>query len=159
MRLLNISASFPLLDLRGAFLAALGFEVANALGAFTGMWALRFGRKCDATILCHTLSNADKLRFEAVIQGLQPRPSLVELYLVEMPVTSGISLDAAVDFSPFVNRWAESLDVHQRVSPFDPTYKDGHCSPMRFIAGPHSRAALRSLTWPSNRKLGCVGNS
>lgn len=159
MRLLNISASFPLLDLRGAFLAALGFEVANALGAFAGMCALRFGRKCEATILCHTLSNVDKLRFEAVIQDLQPRPSLIELYLVEMPVTSGITLDAAVDFSPFLNRWAESLDVHQRVSPFDPTYKDGHCSPVRFLAGPHFRAALHSLTWPSNRKPGCVGNS
>ena len=88
-----------------------------------------------------------------------PRPSLIELYLVEMPVTSGITLDAAVDFSPFLNRWAESLDVHQRVSPFDPTYKDGHCSPVRSLAGPHFRAALRSLTWPSNRKPWCVGNS
>ena len=144
MRLLNISASLPLLDLRGAFLAALGFEVANALGAFTGICALRFGRKCDAAILCHTLSNAEKLRFEAVIQDIQPRPSLLELYLVELPVTSGITLDAAVDFLPFVNRWAESLDVHQRVSPFDLTYKDGHCSLVRFLAGPHFRAALRS---------------
>ena len=135
MRLLDISASFPLLDLRGAFLAALGFEVANALGAFTGICALRFGRKCDATILCHTLSNADKLRFEAVIQDLQPRPSLIELYLVEMPVTSGLTLDAAEDFPPFVNRWAESLDVHQRVSPFDPTHKDGHCSSRTFFSG------------------------
>jgi hypothetical protein len=69
------------------------------------------------------------------MQDLQPRPSLIELYLVEMPVTSGITLDAAVDFSPFLNRWAESLAVHQRVSPFDPTYKDGHCSPVRFLAG------------------------
>ena len=144
MRLLNISASFPLLHLRGAFLAALGFEVANALGASTGICALQFGRKCDATILCHTLSNTDKLRFEAVIQDTEPRPSLIELYLVEMPVTSGITLDAAVDFLPFVNRWAESLYVHERVSRFDPTYKDGHCSPVRFLAGPHFRAALRS---------------
>ena len=141
MRLLNISASLPLLHLRGALLAALGFEVANVLGIFTGIGALRFGRKCDATILCHTLSNTDKLRFEAVIQDIEPRASLIELYLAEMPVTSGITLDAAVDFLPFVNRWAESLDVHERVSPFDPTYKDGHCSPVRFF-------------W----KLGCVGN-
>jgi hypothetical protein len=43
-----------------------------------------------------------------------------------------------------VNRWAEALDVHQQVSPFDPTCKDGHCSPVRFLAGPHFRAALRS---------------
>lgn len=144
MRLLNISASFPLLHLRGAFLAALGFEVANALGAFTGIRALQFGRKCDATILCHTLPNADKLRFEAVIQDIRPRPSLIELYLVEMPITSGIALDAAVDFLPFVNRWAEFLAVHQRVSRFDSTYNDGRCSPLSFLAGPHFRAALRS---------------
>lgn len=143
MRLLNISASFPLLHLRGAFLAALGFEVANALGAFTGIRALQFGRKCDATILCHTLPNADKLRFEAVIQDIRPRPSLIELYLVEMPITSGIALDAAVDFLPFVNRWAEFLGV-QRVSRFDSTYNDGRCSPLSFLAGPHLRAALRS---------------
>jgi hypothetical protein len=115
MRVLNISASSPLLHLRGALLAALGFEVANALGAFTGICALRFGRKCDAAILCHTLSNADKLRFEAVIQDIQPRPSLIELYLVEMPITTGITLDAAVDFLPFANRWAETLAIHQRV--------------------------------------------
>lgn len=145
MRLLNISASFPLLHLRGAFLTALGFEVVNALGAPTGISALGSGRKCDAAILCHTLSNADKLRFEAVIQNMRRRPSLIELYLVEMPVTSEIALDAAVDFLPFVNRWAESLAVHQRVSP-----RGGPDSPWtpRWLSNPpfdpHFRAALRS---------------
>jgi hypothetical protein len=74
MRLLNITASLPLLRLRGAFLTALGFEVTNALKASAGVLALRSGRKYDAAILCQSLSNAHKLRFEAAIQNIQRKP-------------------------------------------------------------------------------------
>jgi hypothetical protein len=108
MRLLNITASLPLLHLRGAFLAALGFEVTNTLNVSAGAFALRSGRKYDAAILCHTLSNSHKLRFEAAIQNIQHKPPVIELYLVEMPVTSGLALDAAVHFQPFMNLWVES---------------------------------------------------
>lgn len=80
----------------------------NTLKVSAGVFALRSGRKYDAVILCHTLSNAHKLGFEAAIQNIQHKPPVIELYLVEMPVTSGLALDAAVHFQPFMSLWVES---------------------------------------------------
>jgi hypothetical protein len=108
MKILNIASHGELRLVRCLYLKALGFEVVDAQDAHDACRTLHSDFNCDLAILCYTLSEADKLAFEAYlrISGLAVR--LVELHLADLPVTSGIAVDAFTQFHTLMMSWAES---------------------------------------------------
>jgi hypothetical protein len=112
MRVLNIGSEVQLLHLRGAFLKALGFAVVSVHEVLPALHELQFaGRPYDVAVLCHTLSNANKLLLDSAIQDIASKPIIVELYLATSPVTSGIALDAAAHFPKLMVAWAPSSSM------------------------------------------------
>lgn len=109
MRILNIGSNVPLLHLRGAFLEALGFAVVNVPDVLEALRELQLAvRPYDVAVLCHSLSNANKLWFDSAIQDISCKPIVLELYLAKSPITSGLALDAATHFQRTMVTWAPS---------------------------------------------------
>ena len=112
MRILNIGSNVPLLHLRGAFLEALGFAVANVPDVLEALRELHLAvRPYDVAVLCHSLSNANKLWFDSAIQDISRKPIVLELYLAKSPITSGIALDAATHFQRTMVTWSPSFST------------------------------------------------
>ena len=132
MKFLNVSADTQLRHERVLYLKALGFDVINARNATSAITTLELDNEFDFAILCHTLTDEDKLLFTSFLKQTGARTLVVELVLADLPVTSGVALEADRDFQPVMVDLAESLDSAREPSPSPAESETGLAPALRY---------------------------
>ena len=104
---LHICADEQLLAVRGLFLRSLGFNVIGESDTVRAISLIAVNKRVDFVVLCHTLSVQEKFSLESALRAAgRTNVSLVELYNVDEPVTSGIKKEAGSEFLSFATSLA-----------------------------------------------------
>jgi hypothetical protein len=138
MRVLNISPHHELIVVGLAYLRALGFQAVGGYDLASVRDAFEDGEQVDLAVLCHTLSDGEKLSICEFICEQSPTTQILELYLTEPPATQEMAVNATTGFLPLMRALAfdrARSEIDRRLSHAEPGTSRRLLTPVLYSSG------------------------